>query len=349
MKNSIHLRYSIKYLSIIIGFIILSACSPQPSESMIETAIAETGTAIAQLTPSNPPSPTPEPTNTLSLVSGCVKGANSLNIRIGPSTESEPVGYLLEGDCAIILGRNSDNTWVKINQGWVSSFFLTMDSDIGLLPVVSVGSNPTPTMLVQDITETITTTQSSSLVISGSPKDYLLQPEDIPDPYYLPGSDWIGPYSNEKIIEVRGVEDGQAYIDATGRIEGWFVWYQLGDNTRNAPEKIGCYIVFYKTGEGARLAIGPQWHPVYKEADEGKAELVDLEIDLGQSHIGYIYREQTPNQDFILDYNIEFTYRNALTVITGHGVEMRVRQAYLLDLANIVLQKLRTAQLINPY
>ena len=338
-----------KYLSIFIGFTLLSACSPQPSESMVEAAIAETSTAIAQLTPSNLPSPTPEPSNTLSLVSGCVKGASSLNIRMGPSTEFDSVGYLLQGECARILGRNSDKTWVKIDQGWVSLFFLTMDGDIGLLPIISVGSTPTPTELVYDTTETITTTQPSSFVISGSPKDYLLQPEDIPDPYYLPGSDWIGPYSNDKIIEVRGVEDGQAYIDATGRIEGWFVWYQLEDNTRGAPEKVGCYIVFYKTEEGARLAIGPQWHPVYKEAEEGKAELVDLNVDLGQSHIGYIYREQTPNQDFILDYNIEFTYRNALTVITGHGVEMRVKQAYLLDLANIVLYKLRTAQLINPY
>ncbi len=338
-----------RYFSFLIGFTLLTACSPRPSDSMIKTAIARTSTAKAPFTPTTIPSLTPAPTDTLSLISGCVKGANSLNIRMGPSTEFDSIGYLLEGNCVRIYGRNSDSTWAKIDRGWVSSFFLEIDNDIDLLPDVSVSPDPPTTLPSSDLTEKPTPTQDSALVISGSPKDYLLQPEDIPDPYYLPGSDWSGSYPNDKIIDVRGADDGRAYLDATGRIEGWFVWYTLEDNTKLAPEKIGCYIVFYRTGEGARLAIGPQWHPVYNEAQEGIAELVDVNLDLGQSNLVYIYKEQEPNQDYLLDYNIEFIYRNTLTVITGHGLESRVKQSYLLDLARKVLSKLEAAPLSNPY
>lgn len=56
-------------------------------------------------------------------------------------------------------------------------------------------------------------------IITGDPEDYILQKDDLPDKYILPQG-WSSPHLNSEILSARGVEDGKAYLEATGRIGG---------------------------------------------------------------------------------------------------------------------------------
>ena len=91
------------------------------------------------LTPSITPVP-PSPTAT-PPITGIVGGQNRINLRAGPSRESEAIGALTPGTGILILGRNDDNTWLNIllddgTEGWVSA---------GLI-YIEPTSTPFPTM-----------------------------------------------------------------------------------------------------------------------------------------------------------------------------------------------------------
>ncbi len=70
-----------------------------------------------------------------------VVNTGSLNLRSGPDANATVLGTLAQGDWAYVMGRNADNTWVKIRtlagvEGWVSSGNVDMDVLIGELPIV---------------------------------------------------------------------------------------------------------------------------------------------------------------------------------------------------------------------
>ena len=75
---------------------------------------------------------------------GCVT-ASALNIRSGPGTQYDPVGYLNGGDCVRIQGRSADGNWVEIDDGWVSTKYLDISSNFtGLPSSPSIASPPPP-------------------------------------------------------------------------------------------------------------------------------------------------------------------------------------------------------------
>ena len=91
---------------------------------------------------------------------------------------------------------------------------------------------PKPT-LTSEPTDTLTPTPDLR-IIEGDAEDYILQKTDLPHRYILRSGDST-PHENTEILSARGIEDGKAYLEATGRIKGWIVWYNLID-VLNAPD-----------------------------------------------------------------------------------------------------------------
>jgi hypothetical protein len=68
-----------------------------------------------------------------------------VNIRELPSTDSPPIGALIEGQSTITNGRLEGDSWLRVRVtdvngdpvlGWISSEFVTPDGDLSVLPVV---------------------------------------------------------------------------------------------------------------------------------------------------------------------------------------------------------------------
>ena len=68
----------------------------------------------------------------------------SVNVRTGPGTGYRAIGYILEGDCVNLIGRNDDADWIVISNaprpssdgGWVALSLMTVDGDIVELRLV---------------------------------------------------------------------------------------------------------------------------------------------------------------------------------------------------------------------
>ena len=85
----------------------------------------------------------------------------------------------------------------------------------------------------------------------------MLEKDDLPKDakYYLPGPSWKSPHRNSEIISGWGKEKGQEYLEKTGRIDGWVVYYARGTSTVRAPEQIYPNIIQYEHCEGALITI----------------------------------------------------------------------------------------------
>ena len=89
-------------------------------------------------------------------IQGCVN-AKYLNVRSGPSSQYSINDYLEKGDCETFLERNSDSTWVKFNNGWVSLAYVNIVGSLARLPVsqnipaIVVKSSPANTLPAQSI------------------------------------------------------------------------------------------------------------------------------------------------------------------------------------------------------
>jgi hypothetical protein len=61
-------------------------------------------------------------------------------------------------------------------------------------------------------------------MIQVEPKELLLGKSDLPQEgeYFLPGPSWTSPSHNSEVVAIRTVEEGQKYLEETGRIDGWW-------------------------------------------------------------------------------------------------------------------------------
>ena len=68
----------------------------------------------------------------------------SVNVRTGPGTGYRAIGYILEGDCVNLTGRNDDADWIVISNaprpssdgGWVALSLMTVDGNVVELRLV---------------------------------------------------------------------------------------------------------------------------------------------------------------------------------------------------------------------
>lgn len=111
-----------------------------------------TATLLPSPTPSATATATPAfSTPTPSVLTATVN-TSRLNVRSGPGTNYEPpIGQLVRGDQAPVIGANADSTWYVINyrgaQGWISADLVTIFDPASLrlsLPIVPAPPTPTP-------------------------------------------------------------------------------------------------------------------------------------------------------------------------------------------------------------
>jgi hypothetical protein len=205
-------------------------------------------------------------------------------------------------------------------------------------------ATPTPTN-----TPTETTSPTPDLrVIDADPYTFLLKAEDLPEDayYYLPNSEWISPHRNYEVISGWGVDEGRAYMAATGRVDGWWVYYLRDTNAVMAPEQIGDNPVLFRTIEGAQLLITQYGTCVYKDKNPNFNFVpVQTDLKIGDLTNVCISREMQSSGENHVHLIIEFSYRNVTHNISGWGWEDEVQLDYLANVARTLLAKLEAMPL----
>jgi hypothetical protein len=203
-------------------------------------------------------------------------------------------------------------------------------------------ANPTLT-IAPTVTITFTALPSPSptpdlQIISIEPKEFLLAIDALPGEgkYYLPNVNWISPHRNSEIIQDRGAEAGEKYINETGRVDGWFVYYKSGTSNKPVPDTIYDNVILFNSIEGPRVYM--------EEYAGGEDDYTERTTDL---KIGDITKVFEKNESGNISVTIEFSYRNYVHRVAGldmNGASEKVIE----DIARELLEDLQNAQLVNP-
>jgi len=194
------------------------------------------------------------------------------------------------------------------------------------------------------LTQTLTSTPDTRVITIDS-KELMLTKEDLPPEakYYLPNSGWISPHHNSEIISGWGVEEGAKYLEETGRIDGWWVYYRRGTSTVRAPEQIYQNIIQYKTAEGAYFTFSNYSF----DTNNPDFSLFNTDVDVGDASTVYVWKEMQSNGENRIEYIIETQYRNYMSIIGGTGWEKEFDLDYVIRIAEIAMEKIKSAPLGN--
>jgi uncharacterized protein YraI len=117
-------------------------------------------------------------------IRGCVVNATALFIRSGPGKSFSSVGHYNGGDCATIKGRNSDDTWVMTDKGWVSAYYMDIEGELTELLITS-SSTPASSISTAVKTKAPTPRPTSTKMPKPSPTKVHEKPDcdpSYPDP-----------------------------------------------------------------------------------------------------------------------------------------------------------------------
>ena len=125
-------------------------------QQAVEPTITETSSLRTYAPPPSftpQPSRTPIPPSVTPIPQAKVCGdCGGLRLRSGPGTSSEVLGELSALEPLQIIGRTADNSWVQVvladgRTGWVSSSYLDLNIDLGIVSVTGNVPTPAPTTL----------------------------------------------------------------------------------------------------------------------------------------------------------------------------------------------------------
>ena len=116
-----------------------------------EQATQTSSQPIVQPTPQQPVSQQPTQTETVVLEAASISVSLDTNCREGPSGDYQKLGYLLPGQTAAVIGRNSTSTWWYIENPkkpgqycWVWGEYATLHGDISAVPLTTPPPPPIP-------------------------------------------------------------------------------------------------------------------------------------------------------------------------------------------------------------
>ncbi len=145
---------------------------------------------------------------------------------------------------------------------------------------------------------------SADGLFTGSPQDFLLRLDELGGSYFAPDAGASSP--NSRVVELR--PDGQAYIDATGRRDGWQVQYNR--SAGNGPSYIVSVVSIYDKADGPHLALSREWHQqVWDRIDSGELTLLPAIPNFNYEHL--IWKDATGT------IGVEIVYRNLYIFFTG--------------------------------
>jgi hypothetical protein len=200
----------------------------------------------------------------------------------------------------------------------------------------------TPTFtLTPTFTPTLTSTPDTRVIMVDS-RELMLAKEDLPPEAkcYLPNQFWISPLHNSEIVSVWGTGLGTKYVEETGRIDGWYIYYRRGSKSIRTPEQIYQNISQFETAEGAKLAMtmdNPNITVQYT--------ILDDNYDLGDQTIISVYKEMQSNGENRVTYKVDTVYRNYKSRIIGWGWEKEFDLEDVISIAEMALEKIKAAPL----
>jgi hypothetical protein len=183
-------------------------------------------------------------------------------------------------------------------------------------------------------------------IIVGQPVDYMPRPEELARWYWSPGiSSWDSPITNEQIIDLLGVEEGQKYIEKTGRKLGHSRCLLRKTGNDYLPEIICFTVIFYETTEGASLALTPDWDPLDWYTDEIFIEGIET---IGEESY-FTYKEHDVDGDENdIDFTSRFRIRNVHGGVNIWGKKGYIDVRYLINLTKWLESILLYAPTMNP-
>ena len=148
--------------------------------------------------------------------------------------------------------------------------------------------------------------------------DYALAPEGLSNGCSAEGIGTESP--NERVLELR--TDGAAYLEATGRIEGWQFRFDCTEN----PNLIIIVVIKFDSPQGPELTLSREWHKeVWGKIDDGQLEQLADVAGLSENQIVF--------KDTHGTIGVEFTFQNFYIFVTGTAVEGMDNYEYFADLA----------------
>lgn len=224
----------------------------------------------------------------------------------------------------------------------------TSTSTITIVPTNTATVTITPSLTPTFTPQPTLTSTPDLRVITADPRDFLFVKKDLPAEglYYIPNSTWMSIHTNQEVISGWTVEEGREYIIETEREVGWYVYFKRGTRAVALPDEIHSNVVRYKTAEGAYLAQTK--FSLSSRDDYNEWKILDRKLDLGDFNEVYLYRERTSGGDYLVHYRIYFNYRNFGVTVDGYGYEIDVQYEFVDSLAQIILDKLQSAELSNP-
>ncbi len=159
-KNTKRVIAAVLMLWILIISCNLPAQTPQPTTALSSDDIANTAAARALTAQASITLPAEEATSTLvpsatavptgTQCNAMVTASTDANVRSGPSTAYDVVGYIPKSGTAIVAGRNDANTWWYIQfaggyggYGWIAGSVVTSSCIPSVVQVVAAPPLPT--------------------------------------------------------------------------------------------------------------------------------------------------------------------------------------------------------------
>jgi hypothetical protein len=189
-------------------------------------------------------------------------------------------------------------------------------------------ANPTPTV------------PAHLLVLQKDLAGFLLLNSDLPiDGQYRRFA--YSPFSNPN----KNVNS--AYVEETGRMDGWEVYYTRSSNSASVPQEIHGMVVLYKENAGARKSINKYSDDLV--TDFGYLEEI-LAPGIGDDTRAFIlrYQKEPRGSALQISYWIEFSYQNIVEVIRADGTENEVQPELIDNIARLVLARLQANPGLNP-
>lgn len=220
-------------------------------------------------------------------------------------------------------------------------------------PKVPPTHTPSPTCTITPTPLPTSTPTPDTRIIDGQPKDLILTRLDLPTEggYYLRAKRLVGRYSNEEVIGTWGREQGTAYLNKTGRLDGWFVNYERGLNNPNMPKLVYCRVEKFETSHGADINLREYNWSVLPPYNLDMAITEDKLAELDNDTISYISYERhwlDSAADVNMQYIVSATYHNFFISCSGTGYKVDVDPNFIAHLVMIIIDRMKTAPLINP-
>jgi hypothetical protein len=182
-------------------------------------------------------------------------------------------------------------------------------------------------------------------------KGLLLTPEDLPleSRYYLANAADSHPFHNPDVVSAWGGLPGWEYLQATGRVDGYYADYLRGSEIDGAPEEFFCNVTVFSTPEGARLSLTDYNLVALDEPGGVQWSFVENpDLDLGDLFLVLTSKEGEAGGETRVWYRIEFSLGNFVGVVAGFGPEDQVSTEFMEGAARALLAKIEATPLRSP-